>query len=627
MFVTLDGGLALPVPTRVKPDPFSRPEDVTDHRWKEEKVGRWQRAYSHCLYAIASEMGEPVHRAVNHIGDGLLGVDDAYSIALRFIGEMELAGYIKFNVQPVRGSRDKTERIIEATELLEGLHLGDLAAPESAVVMPTPAHLYVSTNTQVRNGVESVENRKATRIVGDIAQEVFTINPFVLDLVEKFRPGADSDAFKSEYMLDRCITSAKALLGRTFRFPQFLCSRGRTYPATTCGVTPGGADWEKAVLVTTYAEPLTTDGLVALRETAHGYSEIPWSLSEMAAHAADPVRYESEWKKADKPYSYMGCAKMILDYLREPWKPSSAPVPLDGRCSGLQHWSALTRSESITDHLGMSEHEAEQDIYEKVASDWESILPVDQKHYATRKIAKIPTMTWGYNATRMTSMDWLDRQLGEKRRWDKKAEEWVITKPGLSRADAGRLGASLYDNLQDTLVDLKEAVDWVTNCADTISRAGNPDIHWPTPDGFECKQRKIVGKMRQVKVILSNGSDFRSAIMDYSEQIPAHGKHRSAIAPNVIHSLDATHLRMVARRLREDGLPMVFVHDSFSTHANHKARLYKHIVDTFAELYSSNWMKELRMYWVAKYEVDLPDPPTQGDWNPQIVKNLGRFFI
>jgi len=626
MFVTLDGGLALPLPNEVT-DPFTMPAGTPRRRWDNEKHSRWQRAYTHCLYAIHSQIGEPVHRAVNHIGDHMLEADDAYAVSLRFIGEMELAGYIKFNVQKVKGSKDKTERIIEPTELLEGLQLGDLRAPDTAVKMPLAKREHPQRMIPVRNGVESPENRKATKAVVAIAEELFTINPYMVYLLQNFRPGADSDDFKSEYMLDRCLTSCLELLGKEFRFPQFLCSRGRTYPAATCGVTPGGADWEKAVLMTVYQEPLTTDGLIALRETAHGYSEIEWSLTEMAAHAADPIRYESEWKKADKPYSYMGCAKMILDYLREPWKPSSAPVPLDGRCSGLQHWSALTRSESITDHLGMSEHEAELDIYEKVASDWEITLPETHKHYATRKAAKVPTMTWGYNATRMTSMEWLDKQFGEKRRWDRKTKDWIVTTPGLSRAEAGRLGAGLYDNLQDTLVDLKAAVDWVTDCADVISRAGNPDIHWPTPDGFECKQRKVVGDMRQVKVILSNGVDFRSAIMDYSGQIPAHSKNRSAIAPNVIHSLDATHLRMVAGRLRDAGLPMVFVHDSFSTHANHKKKLYKMITETFEELYSGNWMKELRMYWVTRYNVELPDPPAQGDWNPAILKSVQLFFV
>jgi hypothetical protein len=84
---------------------------------------------------------------------------------------------------------------------------------------------------------------------------------------------------------------------------------------------------------------------------------------------------------------------------------------------------------------------------------------------------------------------------------------------------------------------------------------------------------------------------------------------------------------MVARELLVSGMPMVFVHDSFSTHVNYRGELYTFIVDTFAELYSGDWLNNLRGYWIERYSVELPEAPEQGLWDPQIVKNLKRFFI
>jgi len=275
----------------------------------------------------------------------------------------------------------------------------------------------------------------------------------------------------------------------------------------------------------------------------------------------------------------------------------------------------------------MEPEEHELDIYEKVAHDWAGTLSEASKCYATRKAAKVPVMTWGYNATRMTSMEHLDKMFGQKKRWCRKEKAFVVVEDGLERATAGRLGCDLYDNLNTTLADLTLAVTWVSECATQISKAGNCDIHWPTPDGFECKQRKLIGVPERLRVVLSNDKEFEANILDYSGQKPAHGKHRSAIAPNIIHSLDATHLRMVARRLAALGLPMIFIHDSFATHVNHRDILYREIVDTFAELYSGNWLATLRAYWTDTYGLEFDAPPAQGDWNPETTKVLKRFFL
>ena len=227
----------------------------------------------------------------------------------------------------------------------------------------------------------------------------------------------------------------------------------------------------------------------------------------------------------------------------------------------------------------------------------------------------------------MTSMDWMDKQFGEVRRWNRKEKQFEVIKSGLTRGEAGKLGADLYNGLNETLVELRAVVDWLSDCARMIAEAGNTSINWPTPDGFECTQRKVKGERVQTSVTLSNESRFTVDLLDFSGQIPHVSKHISALSPNVIHSLDATHLRMVARRLETLGLPMVFVHDSFSTHVNHRDTLYNIIAEEFASLYSENWMKTLRYYWIELYQVNIPRPPKLGTWDPSKIKYLKKFFI
>ena len=613
--IKLDGGVMLPVPKRAKG--FTRPEDVNQRHWDKYKVGRWERAYMHCLYSLPLHFDLPLHSVVPRMAQKMLDASDPFNVALRFMGEMELSGYVKFE-------RGMDERIVLPTQKFLDLDLDCERAPDSAVSFPKLEGEEIP-RAPIRGGISDAKNRSVAHITSDMASEEFETNSFILGILAKFPP--EFDKTSSAYMYKRALSSAKKFLGKKFRFPYFLDSRSRMYTDTTCGFSPQGADQEKAMVVPNYAEPLTRDGFVTLIETAHGYSEIEWTVNEMISHAEDPEGTKDVWAKADKPYCYLGCADLIRRYYLDDSTPLPAFIPLDGRCSGLQHWSAVVRSNAITKHLGMHVEEADLDIYEKVASDWKDTLPVEWKYLATRKAAKIPVMTWGYNATMMTSMEHMSKLFGAKSKWNDDVGAYETVGEGLERGVTSRFGAQLYNQLQDTLGPLQSAVTWVSDAATKISKDGNVEIRWPTPDGFTCLQRKVKGERKDLDCKLSNGDRFQLDIMDFSKETPNTGKHRSAIAPNVIHSLDATHLRMVARRLKDLGLPMVFIHDSFATHVNHRKALYDIIIETFIELYSREYLQELKEYWEEMYGVELDSPPVLGDWEPESIKGLERFFL
>jgi DNA-directed RNA polymerase len=547
----------------------------------------------------------------------MMEASDPFNVALRFMGEMELAGFITLE-------RGMDERIVMPTQKFLDLVLDCERAPETAIVYPVLSGEELP-NIPIRGGVSDAMNKHVASIASDMANEGFGINGFMLDIIEKYPPTFDKAS--SAFMFNRSMSAAKKYLEDMFKFPYFLDSRSRMYVITTCGFSPQGADHEKALLVPTYKEVLTPSGFTALVEAARGYSEVKWDIVLMAQHGKYPDHYVEQWMKADKPYSYLACAKMISEFLDNPKEPLPAFIPLDGRCSGLQHWSAVIRSSAITKHLGMDADEADLDIYEKVADDWKAILPPEEKQFATRKAAKVPVMTWGYNATMMTSMEHMAKLFGAKQKWDMESKSFINTSEGLARGETSRLGVDLYRQLQQTLGPLQAAVSWVSDCATLISKQGNVEIRWPTPDGFTCLQRKVKGERLDLDCVISDGSRFTLQILDFSKEVPNTAKHRSAIAPNIIHSLDATHLRMVARRLKELGLPMIFIHDSFSTHCNHRGVLYDIIVETFIELYSREYLAELKSYWESMYGIELDDPPALGDWKPDSLQGLKRFFL
>lgn len=613
--IELDGGLKLPISNRAKG--FKRPEDINQRRWDMYKEDRWKRAYTHCLYSMPLHFNLPMHSVVPRLARKMLEATDPFNVALRFIGEMVFAGYLKL----IRGMDER--RVVPTKKFLElKLDLGN--APGSAISMPKLIGEYIP-RSPIRGGIASKENKKVLEVSSRMASERFTINKYILAILKEFPPEFKEPG--SDYMYARTIECAKKFVDKIFQFPYFADSRSRMYVNTTCGFNPQGADHEKAIIIPVYSEVLTCSGAESLLEVARSYSEIDWSRDEVIEHAKYPKKYEDEWKKADKPYCYLATANLVYLHSLDPDKPLPAFIPLDGRCSGLQHWSALVRSNFITRHLGMEEEEDELDIYEKIAEDWRKTLESEWKFLATRLSAKIPGMTWGYNATVMTSMDWIHKLFGAKRVWNKELEEFEIVGNGLERAVTGSKGADLYKQLNLTLKPLKAAVNWVSACASAISDTGSVEIHWITPDGFECMQRKVQGERRNLKCVLSNGKEFCLEILDFTKEVPNKKKHRSALAPNIIHSLDATHLRMVARRLEELNLPMVFIHDSFSTHCNHRDVLYEIIVEEFITLYDQNYLESLYKYWIDLYGCELDAPKKLGKWLPSKLSGCRRFFV
>lgn len=63
-------------------------------------------------------------------------------------------------------------------------------------------------------------------------------------------------------------------------------------------------------------------------------------------------------------------------------------------------------------------------------------------------------------------------------------------------------------------------------------------------------------------------------------------KSKLAIVPNIIHSLDSTHLNFIVREFINLDLPIVTVHDCFVIHPNNWLFLRDVVIDKYIQLYS-----------------------------------------
>jgi len=540
------------------------------------------------------------------------------ALALKFIMVLESAGY--FESFTIRVKKKTIAYCIPTNKLYELYNSAE--PPDKFAVFPVDGVIY----DEVRRGKEQDTNSFA---MSSLAQPYFTINKFIYDILEEFPPCTPKDP---QYLAhSRAKQYASQYLGREFRFPWFRDSRGRGYIKSTMGFSPQGSDTEKALVIPARTEVVTGAGLLALIEAALGYAEVELTKDHIVEIAKDPKKYRDEWKDFDKPFSFMAMADLLRQAVEFPEKPIAAYIPKDGRCSGLQHWTALSKTNAISARLGMEPEEAPDglDMYEYVAKHWETNLPEDMKYLATRKSCKVSVMTFPYSATRTTSMDAVRDLFMAPTQWVDGG--WKTTGEGLTYSECAKLGSLLFDCVNEVLSPFVAGRNWLVDSVTTImNTTGESEVEWTTPDGFKAMQDAYKYKRKRVSAVYQ-GRRYRATTLVpqlgiNGQKIPDLVSARNKIAPNVIHSLDATHLRMCATALRLLDIDGIWIHDSFAVHVNHSELLYKIIVEQFIALYKDDYLLTLKAEWESLYSVQLEEPPIEGSWDVETLKNCPRFF-
>lgn len=562
------------------------------------------------LHGALTRWDKGKHGLTNYLAQCL---HDDVRIGLRFIAEMVDARLLKREVE--RGPDGKSVGRISATpELVEIYLSGKCPNPIRPVVIG-----YLPRPAIVRRGIKQDSYKAADAAISGLS---FNIDKYILDLFNRF-PVEEVD---SPLAYKRTQEAAMKLRHYTFFFPYFLDTRGRHYVASTEGVTPQGRDYEKALCLPRFNEPLTERGVLAVIEAADGYSEddqyrhMDISLRGLAYASQARTPENDGWKGWDSPYCGMATANHLATYYDDPSQPIRAFVPRDGRCSGLQHWSALLRSSAVTGRIGMEleEHPDGMDIYEHVNALWTKCIPEPHQYICIRKSAKKPVMTFAYSATRMSAMKNI-------------VDMWANKEESLDFKTCCTYGSNLFSITEEVLEPLVGGVNWLKKCMKIITDTGVHRITWITPDGFMAVQDYKLKEIKELQVRLSDGKklkiDIKVDVLDANgNTIPNLSKAKSGIGPNLIHSLDATHLRMAALRLHALGIPAVWVHDSFAVHANYVDVLDRIIKEEFLSLYDRNYLAEVKVYWEKEYGVELPDAPEFGDWDLYSILDCPKFF-
>jgi DNA-directed RNA polymerase len=443
------------------------------------------------------------------------------------------------------------------------------------------------------------------------------------------------------------MSVAREYVGSTFWFSYNLDFRGRVYPLAY-HLTPQGDDAQKGMLCFAKSKLVETQEQVDCL-AIHGANcfgnridKLPFAgrLEWVKQHedsiimcASDPLA-NRWWTLADEPFQFLAFCLEWTTFLGEGLGvfQTKLPVAVDGTCSGLQHFSAMLRDPIGAAATNLIPAERPQDIYgivagktmekvrgrmlsDKLAQQWGD-FGLD------RSGAKRPVMTLPYGATRYSAREYIQEWLEEKMAAGRK-----------STFDVGTFQASMYmvdflwESIGETVVAARAAMDWLQAVARIVAKSGNP-VWWTTPTGFQVFQGYPNTKQRTVKTSLQGKQVFVSYREDARGYDPS--KAASGLAPNFVHSMDASALILTVLGCLEHGMDSFgMVHDSFACHCTDMPTLNKVLRDAFVTMYTDHDVLaefEAQVREVLPADTKLPPRPSMGTLDLQCVKESPYFF-
>lgn len=447
--------------------------------------------------------------------------------------------------------------------------------------------------------------------------------------------------YKEEHLRSRMLVRlrlARDMIRYGFFYHVYTCDfRGRAYTACEL-LSPQSCDFDKALIH--FATPIlqTKEGLYWLKvHIANLFDQdkilfddrIKWvedNMSMLKAIHDNPYDTRSFWcsDKKKKNTTFQRLAA-IYDLFRTDGM-TQVPVQMDGSCNGIQHWAGLMKDVEIGKMVNLFNSGEPQDVYAYVANRCTGMMQTDRTtnpwcntfllqwdEEVSRSVVKRAVMTDPYGVTFYGIRKYC-RSDGHL--------SWV-PKETLSAA-VMELATYIDRSLKGCLESANQGKKWLKEVAD-ISSGLSKNLEWTTPCGFrvihqyhEIQTRRSVAKLFNMKELHFGNIDLTRI----NEEAV-----NNAIAPNYVHSLDASHMwSVIATLLQEVITELSFIHDSFGTYAPYIPTLRKITQVEFYNIHKDNQLLNLKETLEFLLGVQLPMLPPVGTLDISQVKESPYFF-
>ena len=431
-------------------------------------------------------------------------------------------------------------------------------------------------------------------------------------------------------MLDLVLFNAREYLEEEeFFFSYQYDFRGRVYPIQQ-HLQPQGGSEVKALLEFKKGYKIETPEQLRLflihGANCFGFDKDPYDIrvkkikektDEIREIANDPIKGQRYWKGADDPYLYLAWCFEYSDYLSDSVNfRSHIPIALDATCSGIQIYSGLLRDADgakAVNVIGKDRNDIYDQVAKKVngylyAGDYPKTLSYKTsdkiKHEVstqaiadsikgkiTRQLTKRNTMTQPYSVTRFGMYEQLKIELSDMENDNKRfwvGETWLVAK----------LLTELNDRaIADVVKGARVGQEYLKEVTQDVVRDGKW-VFFTTPiTNFPVLQKIHNTKLERITTPIGKLS-IRKAVTEL-HQI----KMINGIAPNFIHSLDATLLSHTVAKLKADGcIDFHLIHDSYGVPITFVENLNKRVREAYIELFECEPLKKFINQVHPKFE-------------------------
>lgn len=396
----------------------------------------------------------------------------------------------------------------------------------------------------------------------------------------------------------------------------------------------------------------------------------------------NPKGTVNQWKEADSPFMFVAACMEYYRWVQEGRSDafvSHLAVALDGSNSGLQHYAAALRSKREAAYVSLVPSDKPADLYQTVAdrvvAEMEAEAAEGNELAAqclavgiNRSTVKRNVMTFAYSSEqfgfRQQLMDDLMGPLNEKvftgkleanpfATFRKNKETGELTEEldgGFSAS--GYIASKVWHAVTQTVTKASEGMDFFKKVAATLAHERLPLV-WTTPLGlpvmhkysiwdskvvemfFFDRKTPVLEDSKQLKMAVDGSGVLRRVQINIRTQPTDRidkDKARSAVAPNVIHSMDGSHLLLTVLNAEAEGmLDFALIHDSFGVHAGKTQRFFDIIRESFVEMYEDYCpFEEVYAYALSVLSEagveKLPPIPTKGDMDLKEVLTAHYAF-
>lgn len=450
-------------------------------------------------------------------------------------------------------------------------------------------------------------------------------NPTEEALKEYKRKRRENEDFNAQLSQKNWRTTEVMYVARKYaneeRFwnPASFDYRGRVYFQNTA-LNPQGTDFDKALLYFADEGPVDEAWLSFHLANCAGFDKETmdfrksWAQNNLALIdriASDPVGTVAEWEIFDEPWSFIAAAMDYKACIIDATKHTSGlPIGIDATASGLQHLAAATRCGSTGALTNVVPTDKPADAYKTVAEASKKYLDKKFHDWMNRKVTKRPVMCTPYGVTGSSARGYIRDQLIKDGHKEELRETGVLS-------DIVR--AIFNQAIPEILPGPIQVMAWLKRTAGEIIDRGENAISWTTPSGFLVRQSLMKSRLVRVQTRVMGGARIDVWVGDGFTAEPDRDHHKSALAPNVVHSNDAALLHLTFAFYEK---PFTVIHDCVLGRSCDIDQINADIRMHFAEMYKAPVLKD----WAAQVGVAMPDDLIKNTLDIDSVNQSTYFF-